>query len=90
MKKLLNIIVDVLRTVFGWSILITLFVGGLTFFGYMLALILGGNTAAAICTFIYKDIVPIMIKVTTSTVLLGLLVMYISGETALTAGKRKN
>lgn len=90
MKKLLNIIVDVLRTVFGWSILITLFVGGLTFFGYVLALILGGNTAAAICTFIYKDIVPIMIKVTTSTVLLGLLVMYISGETALTAGKRKN
>lgn len=90
MKKLLNIIVDVLRTVFGWSILITLFVGGLTFLGYVLALILGGNTAAAICTFIYKDIVPIMIKVTTSTVLLGLLVMYISGETALTAGKRKN
>ena len=89
MKNVLKKAANVLRGIFGWSILITLFVGGLTFFGYVLALILGGDSAAAICTFIYKGVVPIMIKITTCTVLLGLVVMYISGETALTAGKSK-
>lgn len=91
MKEAVKKSADFLRLVFGYGIMITLFVGGLTFFGYLAALIIGGDTAAAICTFIYKGIVPVMIKTTTVTVLLGLVVMYLSGEQALTAstGKKK-
>lgn len=91
MKKVCKKISDVCRIVFGYGILITLFAGGATFFGYLVALILGGDVAAVICEVIYKKIVPVMIYVTTGTVLLGLVTMYLSGETALTvsAGKKK-
>ena len=91
MKKVCKKISDVCRIVFGYGILITLFAGGATFFGYLVALILGGDIAAVICEVIYKKIVPVMIYVTTGTVLLGLVTMYLSGETALTVstGKKK-
>ncbi|MBR6800939.1 MAG: hypothetical protein IKM61_04235 [Eubacteriaceae bacterium] len=89
MKEYIKKIAEILRMVFGYGIMITLFVGGFTFFGYLVALIIGGETAAAICTFIYKGVVPVMIKVTTSMVLLGLVVMYLSGEQALTTSKEK-
>lgn len=78
-----------LRIVFGWGILLCLFAGGLTFFGYVAALIIGGDTAAAICALIYKTIIPIIIKASTAMVLLGLAVMYLNGEVALTAHKKK-
>lgn len=82
-------IVTALKMVFGYGIMIALFVGGATFFGYVAALVIGGSTAAAICAFIYKNIVPIIIYLATSMVLLGLFTMYLSGETALTAGGKK-
>ncbi len=34
---------NILKTVFGYGIMIVLFAGGLTFFGYMAALIVGGG-----------------------------------------------
>ncbi|MBP3427936.1 MAG: hypothetical protein J6M47_06710 [Clostridia bacterium] len=85
MKKLSN----ALKTVFGWGIMISLFGGGLTFFGYMAALVIGGDTAAAICTFIYKQYIPVLVYMTTLLVLLGLVAMYLGGEMALTGGKNK-
>lgn len=89
MKNVLRKISNVLRTVFGYGIMIALFAGGLTFFGYLAALIIGGETATLICTVIYKTIVPIIIKVSTVMVLLGLVVMYLNGEVALTSSKKK-
>lgn len=89
MKEFLKKFTDVLRLIFGYSIMITLFVGGLTFFGYIIALIIGGDTAAVICHFIYKQIVPIMVYITNFTILLGLITMYLSGETALTVKTKK-
>lgn len=89
MKKLLKKISDIIKTVFGYGIMICLFAGGLTFFGYLAAMIIGGDTAAAICKFIYKEIIPVIIYFSTALVLLGLVAMYLSGETALTA-KKKN
>lgn len=88
MKAIFKKISDVMKLVFGYSMMITLFVGGLTFVGYLVALIVGGDTAAIICEVIYKKIVPVMIYVNTSTVLLGILAMYLAGEKALTPGKR--
>ena len=89
MKEMCKKISAVLKHIFGWGIMITLFAGGLTFFGYLFALIIGGETATAICTIIYKTIIPYIIKVSTVMILLGLVAMYLNGEMALTSGKNK-
>ncbi len=89
MKEICKKISKVLRVIFGYGIMLCLFAGGLTFFGYVAALIIGGETATAICTVIYKDIVPVIIKTSTILVLLGLVTMYLNGEVALTANKKK-
>lgn len=88
MKEKMKKISDKLKVVFGYGIMLTLFVGGLTFFGYLAALIIGGDTAALICEFIYKKIIPVMIYTSTIMVLFGLLTMYLAGEKALTPSKR--
>ena len=90
MKKIIDKITAVLRTIFGYGILIGLFSGGLTFFGFVAALIIGGDTATDICRFIHKEIFPVIVYGTSVMVLLGLLVMYLSGEVALTVQKKKS
>ena len=89
MKEMKKKIAEKLKIVFGYGIMLTLFVGGLTFFGYVVALIIGGDTAALICEVIYKQIIPVMIYVTTILVMFGLVTMYLAGEIALTANKQK-
>lgn len=89
MKETCKKISNVLRTIFGYGIMICLFAGGLTFFGYVAALIIGGETATAICVFIYKTLFPWIIRASTVLVLLGLLTMYLNGEKALTSDKKK-
>ena len=88
MKEKLKLLSAKLKIVFGYGIMLTLFVGGLTFFGYLFALIIGGETAALICEVIYKKIVPVMIYISTIMVLFGLVTMYLAGEKALTPSKR--
>lgn len=90
MKEICKKISAFLRTIFGWGIMICLMAGGLTFFGYLVALFIGGETATAICTVIYKSIIPIIIKTSTVLVLMGLVVMYLNGEVALTSSTKKN
>ena len=87
MKEALKKISGVFKVIFGYGIMIVLFAGGLTFFGYLAALIIGGETATAICTWIYKTFVPIMIYTSTILILFGLLTMYLAGEKALVPGK---
>ena len=89
MKETMKKIANVCKLIFGYGIMITLFVGGLTFFGYVAALIIGGDVAATICTVIYKHIIPVMIYVSTVLVLFGLLCMYLAGEIALAPEKKK-
>ena len=79
MKEICLKIAGVLKTIFGYGIVICLLAGGLTFFGYLAALIIGGETAALICAVIYKNIIPTVIYASTILVLLGLLVMYLTG-----------
>ena len=90
MKKVCKKISEILRIIFGYGIMLCLFAGGLTFFGYLVALVVGGESATQICVFIYKTVMPIIIKTSTVMVLLGLVAMYFNGETALTAHKKKN
>ena len=88
MKETLKKIAGVCKLIFGYGIMIVLFAGGLTFFGYVAALIIGGETATNICTWIYKSFVPVMIKTSTILILFGLLTMYLAGEKALTPEKK--
>ena len=59
MKEKMKKVSAVLKKIFGYGILICLFGGGFTFFGYAAALIIGGETATAICVFLYKQILPV-------------------------------
>ena len=89
MKDFLKKVSEVCKMIFGYGIMITLFVGGFTCFGYMLALVVGGDFAAQICHVIYKQIVPVIIYISTSMILFGLFAMYLAGEFALTPDKKK-
>ena len=89
MKELCKKLSNILKTIFGYGIMISLFAGGLTFFGYIVAFIIGGTAATAICTVIYKYIIPIIIYLSVSMVLLGLVAMYLAGEIALTPDKKQ-
>lgn len=88
MKEALKKVSDVFKLIFGYGIMIVLFAGGLTFFGYVAALIIGGETATAICTWIYKSFIPVMIYASTILILFGLLTMYLAGEKALVPGRK--
>ena len=76
---------NILQFLFGWGIFISLFVGGLTFFGYIFALVIGGNVAEKICHFLYKDLNPILIYISTISVVIGLVKMYLNKEVALSS-----
>ena len=88
MKETMKRISEVCKRIFGYGIMIVLFAGGLTFFGYVAALIIGGETAEAICTWIYKSFIPVMIYASTILILFGLVTMYLAGEKALTPGRK--
>ena len=90
MKDFCKKLSDILKIIFGYGIMIALIAGGLTFFGYMAALIIGGDVAAVICAFIYKRITPVIIYLAVSMVLLGLVAMYLAGEKSLTPEKKKS
>ena len=79
----------VIRVIFGTSVAVTLLGGGLTMLCYVAALIIGGDTAAKICDVTYKQVWPILIKITNITIVLGLIAMYINGEKALSPAEKK-
>ena len=56
MKKIRMKLANWIQVLFGYGIMICLFGGGLLFFGYLTAIIIGGELATEICAFIYKTI----------------------------------
>lgn len=89
MKTVVKKIADIIQVIYGYGILVCLFAGGLSFFGYLVALIIGGETATMICIFIYKTLFPYLVYLLSGIVLLGLIKMYLCGEKALVSGKNK-
>ena len=89
MKTIINKVSKVIEVIFGYGIMLSLFLGGITFFGYLVALIVGGETAIIICDFIYKKFYPYLVYYSSIIVLLGLLKMYLCGETALKSESKK-
>ncbi len=84
MKKLS----DKMKLIFGYGIMIALFAGGMTFFGYVAALILGGAAAVIICDVLYQKIIPMIVYITSFLVLFGLVSMYLAGEKTLTPSNK--
>lgn len=74
--------------IYGIGIMVALFAGALSFFGYLAAIIIGGQTATDTCVFIYKMVYPILFTFSSCVVLFGLLKMYIAGEKSMTPKKR--
>ncbi len=89
MKNFCKKLSDIIKTIFGYGIMICLFAGGLTFFGFVVALIIGGEAGTAISVFIQKSIFPVIIYASVILVLLGLVAMYLAGEKALTPEKKQ-
>ena len=87
MKKICNI----LRKIFAVGVLMSLFAGGLSLVGYLAALCVGGELATAICSFIFTQYFPWLIRFTSVVIGIGLVIMYFDGEVALTMknGKQK-
>ncbi len=85
MKKLNQI----LKKIFGVCIIPSLFAGGISMLGYVAALFIGGETATAICAFLFKQYLPWVIRFTSVIIGIGLVSMYISGENALTMKTNK-
>lgn len=86
-KEICRKIADIIKVIYGYGMFVCLFVGGLSFFGYLAALIIGGDTASQICTFIYKGLYPYLIKISSVMILFGLVKMYLCGEIALSSKK---
>ena len=76
---------DILLRVFAQLILLSLFAGGLSFIGYLVALMLGGETAEMLCMFIFKGYLPWVIRLTSVFTMCGLGGMYLMKRKALTA-----
>ena len=89
-KEICNKVADFLSVIFGYGIALCLFAGGLTFFGFVVALFIGGDTATAICLFLKDQFLSVVIYASTVLVVMGLVIMYLRGETALTPDKKKN
>lgn len=83
MNKFINKISIFLQFIFGWGIFLALFIGGISFLGYLVALFIGGEIAQNICHFIYKILYPILVYISSISVIIGLVKMYLCGETAL-------
>lgn len=73
----------VLLTIFSIGVLATLFAGALALVGYIVALIIGGEAATALCAFIYKQYFPWVIRVCSVAVGFGLIGMYFDKKKAL-------
>lgn len=84
MKKVLKAIIKILDKIYGWGIFICLFGGGLMFFGFLAAFIIGGETATAISVFIHKTIFKGLIYGGNVIICLGLLNMYLKKQKSLT------
>ena len=87
MKK----VAQILYQLFGWGAYISIFAGAACFFVFVIALIIGGDTGAALAVMIKGSWFPMIIKLTSVSVGLGLLGMYFGNEQALsmTADKKE-
>ena len=73
----------VLLTIFSVGVLLALFAGALSLVGYIAAMIIGGETAAKMCAFIFTEYFPWVIRCSSIAVGCGLIGMYLQKKKAL-------
>lgn len=79
----------ILKRIFGLIVMTMVFMGGISIFGYIIALFLGTSQAEILCNFIQKTLYPYMIQITSVGIGLGLLLMYITRKKALSIKQDK-
>lgn len=72
------------NAVFSVGVLLSLFAGGITVIGYIIAMFIGGEAATEMCRVILKEYFPWVIKCTSIFIGCGLIGMYLSKKKALT------
>ena len=75
-------IASALEYAIGIALMVCLFVGGLGFIGYLIAFCIGGETATAICAWLYGTFYAALIKVSSITTLCCFLLLYLRGDAA--------
>lgn len=85
MKKISAVLIEV----FAYGIIACLFAGGLSLVGYLVGLVIGGETATNLCAWVFKIYLPWVIKATSVFTGIGLVGMYLSKQKALTAKMEK-
>ena len=78
-----------LYAVFGWGVCISVFAGALCVLGFVIAIIIGGDTGAAIAVAIKSACFPWLIKLTSVAVGIGLIGMYLGKDEALSISSDK-
>lgn len=82
-------IIKFLTKIWAVASFVLLFGGGITFFGYFAAVIIGGDAGASIISFLYSKVFSVLIYVNSVFIIIGLVKMELSGEKALTASGNK-
>lgn len=72
-----------LSKIFGWGIFCVTVAGALSFFGFLTALAIGGDSGQALAIFVQKKYFPIVIRFTSAMIFVGLIAMYAGKEQAL-------
>lgn len=80
---------EYLNIVFGWGIYVCLFAGGLAFFGFVAAIVMGGDGGQELAVMIQKQYFPMVIRAASATIGLGLISMYLGKEQALSLASDK-
>ena len=75
---------EILLKIFSIGIISVLIAGALSLLGYIVAICIGGEIATNICSFIYKQYIPWVIRFTSIFAGIGLLAMYLTKTKALT------
>lgn len=80
MKEACKKIASVLEWIIGVVLALCLFLGGLGFIGFVVAFIMGGESAELICTWLSKTYYVWLIKASTITTVLCFVLQYINGN----------
>ena len=74
----------ILLKIFAYGMIACLFAGGASLLGYLAGLVIGGESAAALCAWVYKTYLPWVIRATSVLAGVGLIGMYLGRQKALT------
>jgi len=72
-----------LNKIFGWGVLCVLIAGALSFPGFLAALVIGGESGQELAACIHRKYFPVVIRISSLMIGIGLAAMYAGKERAL-------